>query len=248
VAKQVKDPVVRSFWQNEFSKYVYQNQGQALSPLLNKMGAFLTTPLVRNMVGREECAIDFREVLDQGKILLVNLAQGKIGEDVSSFLGSLLVTKLYLAALSRIEVPERKRRDFYLYVDEFQNFVASESFDSILSEARKYRLSLILAHQYIGQLSEKLRLAIFGNAGTLAVFAVGPEDAEYLENEFRPRFDRYDLIGQDKYHAYIKLAIEGKTSEPFSARTLPPFYAFEPQGNREKVIFLSRRSYAQGKA
>lgn len=243
VIEEVKDPVVKSFWQNEFPKYLYQYKGEALAPIQNKLGAFLTVPLVRNIVGQEESKIDFREVIDKGKILLVNLAKGRIGEDVSAFLGSLIVTKLQLAAISRIDVPEKERRDFYLHVDEFQEFVASETFEGILSEARKYRLCLALAHQYTGQLGEGLRKAIFGNVGTIIVFPVGPENGESLEGEFYPPFGRQDLTAQDKQHVYLKLAIDGKTSKPFSALTLPPFWNYKPQGNQDEVVRLSRASY-----
>lgn len=244
IVEEVTDPVVKSFWQNEFPKYLYQYKGEALAPIQNKLGAFLTVPLVRNIVGQEESKIDFSEVIDRGKILLVNLAKGRLGEDVSSFLGSVIITKIQLAAMSRIDVPEKERRDFYLYVDEFQEFVASETFEGILSEARKYRLCLVLAHQYIDQLDHELRKAIFGNVGTIIAFPVGPENGECLQNEFYPEFDRQDLIGQDKYHIYLKLAIEGKQSQPFSATTLPPFFNFQPQGNREEMIHLSRVSYS----
>jgi len=244
IVEEVKDPVVRSFWQNEFPKYLYQFKGEALAPVQNKLGAFLTVPLVRNIVGQEESRIDFREVIDQGKILLVNLAKGRLGEDISSFLGSLIVTKLYLAALARIEVPEPNRKDFYLYVDEFQEFVASEAFEGILSEARKYRLCLVLAHQYLGQLDEELRKAIFGNVGTIIAFPVGPENGEFLEREFYPEFSKLDLIAHEKHHIYLKLAIDGKQSQPFSAFTLPPFYNSKRRGNRPEVIESSRAEYS----
>jgi len=244
IVEEVKDPIVKTFWQNEFPKYLYQFKGEALAPIQNKLGAFLTVPLVRNIVGQEESRIDFREVIDKRKILLVNLAKGRLGEDISSFLGSLIITKLYLAALARIEVPESNRRDFYLYVDEFQEFVASETFEGILSEARKYRLCLVLAHQYIGQLDEELRKAIFGNVGTIIAFPVGPENGEFLEKEFQPEFDRQDLIAHDKHHIYLKLAIDGKQSEPFSALTLPPFANYKPQGKGDEIIVLSRTCYS----
>ncbi len=244
VLKEIKDPVVRSFWQNEFPKYLYQFKGEALAPIQNKLGAFLTVPLVRNIVCQAESKLNFREVINQGKIFLVNLAKGRIGEDISSFLGSLIVTKLQLAALSRIDTPEQKRRDFYLYLDEFQNFIVPETFESILSEARKYRLCLILAHQYIGQLGESLRKAVFGNVGTVITFPVGPENGDFLEKEFHPEFNGHDLIAHDKYHIYLKLAIGGKTSKPFSAYTLPPLYRFHAQGNTERIISFSQSLYS----
>ena len=243
VLKDIKDPVVKSFWENEFPKYLYQFKGEALAPIQNKLGAFLTVPLVRNIVCQKESRLNFKEIIDQGRILLVNLAKGKLGEDICSFLGSLIVTKLQLASLSRIDIPEEKRRDFYLYLDEFQNFVVPETFESILSEARKYRLCLILSHQYIGQLSESLRKAIFGNVGTIIAFPVGPENGEFLEKEFYPVFKRHDLIAHDKYHIYLKLAIDGKTSKPFSACSLAPFYRFKIQSNKNKIRALSRYKY-----
>ncbi len=242
--EKVKDPIVRSFWQNEFPKYLYQYKGEALAPIQNKLGAFLTVPMVRNIVGQDQSKIDFREVIDKGKILLVNLSKGRIGEDVSSFFGSLIITKIQLAAMSRVDVLENERKDFYLYVDEFQEFVASEAFETILSEARKYRLCLTVAHQYMGQLDEGLRKAIFGNVGTIISFPVGQENGEILQKEFYPKFDRQDLVAHDKYHIYLKLAINGKQSQPFSALTLPAFYKFEQQKNKDKIIMHSRKYYS----
>jgi type IV secretory pathway TraG/TraD family ATPase VirD4 len=245
VIEKIKDPIVRSFWKNEFNRYLYQFKGEALAPIQNKLGAFLTTPLIRNIVGQVKTKIDFRWVMDNQKILLVNLAKGRIGEDNASFLGSLIVTKLQLAAMSRIDIPEEQRKDFYLFVDEFQNFVSIETFEDILSEARKYRLCLTLAHQYIGQLDGDLRKAIFGNVGTIIAFPVGAENGEVLAKEFYPEFGRGDLIAQNKHHIYLKLAIDGKTSKSFSALTLAPFYGFERQGKKEKVIEGPRVRYAK---
>ncbi len=244
IVERVKDPIVKSFWKNEFPKYLYQFKGEALAPIQNKLGAFLSVPLMRNIVGQAENKVDFRRLMDKQKILLVNLAKGRIGEDNSSFLGSLIITKLQLAAISRIDISEEQRKDFYLFVDEFQNFVATETFDGILSEARKYRLCLALSHQYIGQLDERLSKAIFGNVGTIITFPVGAENGESLEKEFYPEFNRGDMINHGKHHIYLKLAIDGKTSQAFSAVTLPPFYGFQTQGNQEKIIMLSRARYA----
>jgi type IV secretory pathway TraG/TraD family ATPase VirD4 len=244
IVEKIQDPIVRTFWKNEFSKYVYQFKGEALAPIQNKLGAFLSTPLIRNIVGQPKSKIDFRWVMDNQKILLVNLAKGRIGEDNSSFLGSLIITKLQLAAISRIDIPEEQRKDFYLFVDEFQNFVSTETFEGILSEARKYRLCLTLAHQYIGQLDEDLTKAIFGNVGTIIAFPIGAENGEMLGKEFYPEFKREDLTNHDKYHIYLKLAIDGKSSKPFSDLTLPPFYKFMPQENKEKLIKVSRLRYA----
>jgi type IV secretory pathway TraG/TraD family ATPase VirD4 len=244
VIKDIKDPVVKAFWQGEFSKYVYQYRGEALTPIQNKLGAFLTVQMVRNIVGQNESKINFREIIDNKKIFLVNLSKGRVGEDVSSFLGSLIVTKIQLAAMSRIDLREESRKDFYLYVDEFQEFVASDAFESILSEARKYRLCLTVAHQYMGQLDDDLRKAALGNVGTIISFPIGPENGQFLEKEFYPEFKRRDLIMQDKYHIYLKLAIDGKPSAPFSAVTLPPFYRFELQGYSNRIIAFSRKYYS----
>jgi type IV secretory pathway TraG/TraD family ATPase VirD4 len=245
VIEKINDPIVRSFFKNEFSKYLYQFKGEALAPIQNKLGAFLSTPLIRNIVGQVNSKIDFRWIMDSQKILLVNLAKGRIGEDNSSFLGSLIITKLQLAAISRIDIPEEQRKDFYLFVDEFQNFVSTETFEGVLSEARKYRLCLTLAHQYSGQLDEDLTKAIFGNVGTIIAFPIGAENGEMLGKEFYPEFKREDLTNHDKYHIYLKLAIDGKSSKPFSALTLPPFFKFNRQGNKEKIIEMSRMRYAR---
>jgi hypothetical protein len=182
-------------------------------------------------------------VMDSGKVLLVNLAKGRIGEDSSSFLGSLLTTRLQLAAISRIDAPEEQRRDFHLYVDEFQSFVTTETFDTILSEARKYRLCLVLAHQYMGQLDDRLRKAVFGNVGTTIAFPVGPENGESLEKHFYPDINREDLVDHPAHHIYLKLAIDGKTSKPFSAYTLPPFHGYRSQGTQGLVVRRSRDQY-----
>ncbi len=245
VVEGIRDPVVKSFWQGEFSKYVYQFKGEALAPIQNKLGAFLTSPMIRNIVGQSECRVDFRRVIDQGKILLVNLAKGRVGEDGSAFFGAVIVAKLQLAAMSRIDVPEDRRRDFYLYVDEFHNFVANEAFEGILSEARKYRLCLTIAHQYLDQLDEQLRSAVFGNVGTIVSFPVGPVNGEHMERQYYPEFTGRDLVEHEKYHIYVKLAIDGKTSKPFSAITLPPFHRLTVQGMKARLIEHSRAKYSK---
>ncbi len=242
VVAKITDPVVKSFWVDEYPKYPEAFKSEAIAPIQNKVGQFLSTALIRNIVGQVKSAFNLREVMDQGKILILNLSKGRIGEDASALLGAMMITKIQLAAMSRIDIPESERKDFYLYVDEFQNF-ATESFVNILSEARKYRLNLILAHQYIAQLDEKVRSAIFGNVGTIICFRVGAEDAEILAKEFAPRFTETDLVNLDKYHIYVKLMIDGVTSEPFSAVTLPPI--FESYGNKEKIIRVSRERYSE---
>jgi CxxC-x17-CxxC domain-containing protein len=244
VIDKITDPVVRSFWVDEYSKYPDKFQSEAIAPIQNKVGQFLSSPLIRNIVGQVTSSFSVREIMDQGKILLLNLAKGKIGEDNSGLLGAMMITKIQLAAMQRVDIPkEEDRRDFYLYVDEFQNF-ATESFANILSEARKYRLNLILAHQYIEQLDEKVCAAVFGNVGTIICFRVGAADAEFLEKEFTPQFTPEDLVNLPKYNAYLKLMIDGVASDPFSATMLPPFRLDEKDDNREKIIRVSREHYA----
>ncbi|MBX4191670.1 MAG: type IV secretion system DNA-binding domain-containing protein [Candidatus Doudnabacteria bacterium] len=245
IVDNIKDPVVKSFWVDEFANYNDKFRNEAIAPIQNKVGQFLSSVIVRNIVGQTKSSIDLRDIMDNRKIFLINLSKGRIGEDNSALLGAMIITKLQLAAMSRVDMPEEERKDFYLYVDEFQNF-ATESFANILSEARKYRLNLIVAHQYIGQLVQEkntvVRDAIFGNVGTLIVFRVGADDAEFLEKEFDPTYLLNDLVNLTKYHIYLKLMINGVSSTPFSATTLAPIA--EPTGNVEKVIKVSRERYA----
>src|SRR3989339_65971 len=244
VINKITDPVIKSFWVEEYSKYPDRFQAEAIAPIQNKVGRFLSSSMMRNIVGQVQSAINLRDIMDNKKILLLNLSKGRIGEDNSALLGAMIITKIQLAAMSRVNIPEDKRNDFYLYVDEFQNF-ATDSFANILSEARKYRLDLIMAHQYILQLSESVRAAVFGNVGTIISFRIGAEDAEFLAKEFNPRFDELDLVNLSKYNIYLKLMIEGVASEPFSATTLPPVP--EPDDWQEildKVIKVSRERYS----
>jgi CxxC-x17-CxxC domain-containing protein len=242
VIDKIQDPVVKSFWVEEFAKYPDRFMAEAVAPIQNKVGQFLTSPLIRNIVGQTKSAIDIREVMDKEKILIMNLSKGRIGEDTSALLGAMLITRLQLAAMSRVDIPEEERKDFYLYVDEFQNF-ATEAFAAILSEARKYRLDLILAHQYIAQMEETVRDAVFGNVGTIISFRVGAQDAEYLEKEFAPEFSAQDLVNLDFAQIYLKLMIDGIASRPFSATTLAPFSKPE-ESHKEKIIRVSRERYA----
>ncbi|MFH1098714.1 MAG: type IV secretion system DNA-binding domain-containing protein [Candidatus Uhrbacteria bacterium] len=249
VVANIQDPVVKSFWVDEYARYPDKFQTEAIAPIQNKVGQFLSSPLVRNIVGQVKSTIDIRSIMDEGKILIMNLAKGGIGEDNSGLLGAMMVTKIYLAAMERVNVPELERKDFYLYVDEFQNF-ATDSFSDILSEARKYRLDLTIAHQYIGQLmtdtSTRVRDAVFGNVGTIVCFRVGAQDAEFLEPEFMPTFVQEDLVNLAKWEVYAKLMINGVTSDPFSAHTLPPIEVLhERTGNTEKVIRASRERFAR---
>ena len=249
VVERVTDPVVKSFWVNEFARYTERYEIEATAAIQNKVGQFISNPLIRNIIGQVKSKIDIRKIMDEGKILIANLSKGKIGEDNSRLLGALLITKLQLAAMSRVDIPEQERRDFLLYVDEFQNF-ATEAFVNILSEARKYRLSLTLANQYLGQLDEmtatgkstRIREAIFGNVGTMIIFRVGAEDALFLEKEFGPNVSAQDLINLPKYNTFVKLMVDGITTTPFSAQTLP--LPPKPKAsNVAKIIKISREKY-----
>ncbi|MFC1663687.1 CxxC-x17-CxxC domain-containing protein [Patescibacteria group bacterium] len=242
VIDKVTDPVVKSFWLQEFARYSQRYEVEATAAIQNKVGQFISAPLIRNIIGQVGSSIDMRKVMDDGKILILNLSKGRVGEDSSRLLGALLITKLQIAAMSRVDIPEEKRKDFYLYVDEFQNF-ATESFVNVLSEARKYRLSLILGHQYITQMSEEVRDSVFGNVGTIVCFRVGAEDAEFLEKELIPEFDASDLVNLTKYNIYLKLMIDGMAGRPFSAETLGPWPNPE-KSNKEKIIMVSRERYS----
>jgi CxxC-x17-CxxC domain-containing protein len=244
VVDYISDPVIKSFWINEYAKYPDRFQQEAIAPIQNKVGRFLSSPMMRNIIGQVHSSINIREVLDGNKILIMNLSKGRIGEDNSALLGAMMITKIQLAAMSRVNVHEAQRKDFFLYVDEFQNF-STESFANILSEARKYRLDLTLAHQYIMQLDEKVAAAIFGNIGTMCIFRVGAEDAEVLLKEFEPQFDENDLVNIPKYHCLTKLMIDGISSEPFLANSLPLPQINDNQAKIvEKIIDNSRQQYA----
>jgi len=241
VLKKVTDPVIKSFWVNEFARYSERYEVEATAAIQNKIGQLISAPLIRNIIGQVKTAINIRKIMDEGKIFIVNLSKGRIGEDASKLLGALVVTKLQLAAMSRVDMPEAKRRDFFLYVDEFQNF-ATGSFIDILSEARKYRLNLIIAHQYISQMEDRVRDAVFGNIGTLISFRVGAEDAEYLEKEMTPEFDAGNLVNLDKFQIYLKLMIDGIAGKAFSAETLPPA-PLPLIDNEKKIIKSSQERY-----
>ena len=218
---QIKNAQVRDFWAKEYENYPARFRMEAIAPIQNKVGAFLANPVLNKILTQTKSAFYLRRVMDEGKILLVNLAKGKIGEDTSMLLGALLITRVGLAALSRADIPEEDRKDFHLYIDEFQNFTTL-SLASMLSELRKYRVNMIFAHQYLSQLDPQVRDAILGNVGTLISFRLGVTDAEILEKEFYPEFSIRDLISLPNYHVYLKLMINGMISEPFSARILYP--------------------------
>ncbi|MBP9827768.1 type IV secretion system DNA-binding domain-containing protein [Patescibacteria group bacterium] len=240
IVKNIKDPIVKQFWVQEFAAYDAKFATEAVAPIQNKIGQFISSEVIRNIVAQANSSINLREIMDKGKIFIINLSKGRVGEDAMRLLGGMLITKMQVAAMERVNMPEKERRDFYLYVDEFQNF-AVDSFASILSEARKYRLSLIMAHQYITQLSEPVRDAVFGNVGTIISFRVGSMDAEFLETEFAPRFTANDILNLPKYAIYLKLMIDGVASQPFSAATLPPIA--QRTGSMEKVVQQSRERY-----
>jgi len=250
VVDKVTDPVIKAFWLTEYANYDQKYERESTAAIQNKIGQFVSNPLMRNVLGQVKSSIDMRKIMDEKKILIVNISKGMVGEDSSRLFGAMLITKLQLAAMSRQDIPEEQREDFYLYVDEFQNF-ATESFANILSEARKYRLNLVLANQYLGQLEEmgatgkssKVKDAVFGNVGTIIVFRVGAEDAEFLEPEFAPDILIEDFVNLGKYHVYLKLMIDGITSSPFSAQTLPPIEKLVVS-EKDKIIFASRERYS----
>jgi len=244
IVYKVQDPVIRDFWEKEYTQMMTNPRlhTEAIAPIQNKVGRFLASSTIRNIVGQRTSSLDIEDIINSGKILLINLSKGQIGADNANLLGSLLISRINFAAMQRVRIPEEERRDFYLYADEFQNF-ASGSFASILSEARKYRLSLHLTHQYIEQLPEEMQEAVFGNVGTMAVFTVGSPDAQVLEKEFVPYFTAEDLISLDRYHLYVKLSIDGMTSKPFSAISLTP-----PEGKTyqsREAVDLSRMTYGR---
>lgn len=218
---RVSDPTVRSFWDHEFAGWNQKFRAEATAPVLNKIGAFASSPLLRNIIGQARSTIDLRAIMDDGRVLLVNLSKGRIGDDASSLLGSFLVTAIQLAAMSRADLPEDERRDFFLYIDEFQNF-ATDSFSTILSEARKYRLSLTVANQFLAQMDEKTLSAVIGNIGTMVVFQMGAQDAEVLADQLGGTLTDQDLLTLPRYNAYVRLLIDGHPSRPFSLRTLQP--------------------------
>jgi len=216
----VRDEHIHVFWKNEFEKYSPTLRNEAITPILNKTGLFISSLPLRNIVGQKTSSFRMQRILDDGKILIVNLSKGKIGEDACALLGSMLVTSIQLAAMHRATQEEHKRKPFYLYIDEVHSFLTL-AFTDILAEARKYKLSLFITHQYIHQLQEPVRKAIFGNVGTIISFRVGAEDAEYLAREFHQTFTEEDLINLPRYFMYLKLMIDGTTSQPFSASTIP---------------------------
>lgn len=244
IVNLISDPVMKEFWLKEFAQ-MKGNQKlitEAVSPIQNKVGQFLNASTIRNIVGQPKSTIRIDDIINHGKIFFVNLATGRIGENNSSLLGAMIISQLQFAAMRRVDMPETSRRDFYVYADEFQKF-ATDSFATILSEARKYRLNLVLTHQYIEQMPETVREAIFGNVGTLQTFTVGPGDAAFLEKEFTPTFLAQDIINLGRFEMYLKLQIDDMSSQPFSARSLAPMG--NRTGSREEAVRLSRSQFSK---
>lgn len=242
VMPHVTDPVMIKFWDKEFNRWEARQQTEAVAPILNKVGQFVSSPLIRRIISEKKSNIDLEKIMDEGKILLVNLSQGRMGEDNAALMGAMIITKIQLSAMRRANKPKGSYKDFWLYVDEFQNF-ATSSFIKILSEARKYRLGLTLANQYVEQIGEEIMAAVKGNAGTLVNFLVGIDDAKRLVGEYGGLFDENDLVGLGRGEVIVKLAIDGLTSRAFFAKTLLP--AKSVNQNREKVLKVSRERWAK---
>ncbi len=244
VVRKITDPIVHAFWINEFEKMDPKMRIEAASPILNKVGQFLSSPIIRNIVGQPKSTLDLRFAMDRGKIIIVNLSKGKIGEDNSALLGAMMITKFQLDAMSRANIPADERRDFYLYVDEFQNF-ATDSFATILSEARKYKLNLTMANQYIAQMAEEVADAVFGNVGTLVSFQVGFDDAEKIAGQFGDEELITDLVALQVGNVYTRLLVDGMPTKVFSSTTFPPSEIVRDTERREKLIRASRERYTK---
>jgi hypothetical protein len=242
VLSYVRNGLVLAFWKGEFDKYTNGFRTEAIAPILNKMGVFAASEPLRNILGQKTRSFRMQQVMDEGKILIVNLSKGKVGEDAASLLGSILVTSMQLSALHRASQQEEKRRPFYLYIDEMHSFLTNSLAD-MLAEARKYKLSLFLTHQYLDQIDEQIRSAIFGNVGTIISFRLGAVDADSIEKEFHPPFDRNELVGLPAHYVYLKLLIDGIISAPFSARTLPRQTV--DISCKDEIIVVSKRKFTR---
>ncbi len=243
----VQDPVVRRYWTDQIAQTSDFHKSEVLDYTVSKFGRFVTNKMMRNIIGQSQSSFDLRKVMDEGKILIVNLSKGLIGEENSNFLGLILVPKILAAAMSRSDIPEAQRKDFYLYVDEFQNF-ATDTFADILAEARKYRLNLVVANQFIGQIDESVKNAVFGNVGTMISFRVGVTDANYLQHEFAPTFSENDLVNVERFHAYVKTQVQGEPVPPFSVDTTKDINKWKNMLNPQvgqAVKELSRLKYGR---
>ena len=244
---KVQDPIIRRYWTDQIAQTSDFHKSEVLDYITSKFGRFVTNKLIRNIIGQSQSSFDLRRVMDEGKILLINLAKGSLGEENSNFLGLILVPRVLMAAMSRVDVDMDKRRDFYFYVDEFQNF-ATPDFAVILSEARKYRLGLCVANQFIGQVEEEVKNAVFGNVGTIVAYRVGVSDAGYLAHEFTPVFGEDDLLNVERYHAYVKTIVNNEPVPPFSLDTtkdLSKIKAMESPRIAEIIKEMSRLKYGR---
>jgi hypothetical protein len=244
---KVKNPIVKEFWEKEYAQSLKgQQSADMLSYVISKLGRFIGNEVMRNIIGQPKSSFDLRDVMDNRKILLVNLSKGSLGDINADLLGFILVSKLQITALSRTDIPENQRKDFYLYLDEFQNFT-TDTVGTILSEARKYRLDLNLTHQFIAQLSDEIREAVFGNVGTVVSYRVGVEDSEMMAKQLAPVFDEYDLINVPNYHCFVRLLAKNQPQRPFSMKAAPP-----PSGGdeelRRNLYELSRLKFGRPKA
>jgi len=246
IIRQVRDPLVRHYWEKEFASFPERLLPEIVSPVQNKIGAYLANRPLRNILGQTKSTINLDHIMSNSGILIVNLAKGRLGEEAANLLGSLLVTKFQLQAMARASLPEEERPDFYFYIDEFHNFT-TESFADLLAEARKYRLSLILVHQYLEQLSEQVRSALLANVGTMVVFRVGPEDAQLLAKEFEPYYSWGDLVNLSAHEVYYKMLSSSQVSRPYPAITLPPPKPpqSDPESYKQKLIDISRQRYGR---
>ena len=245
IIASIEDQVVKNFWTNEFASWSEKFDSEAIMPILNKIGQFVSNTIIRNIVGQEENKIDMPFIMDNRKILLVKLPKGILQEENTSLLGSMIITKIYQAALARADIAENQRVPFFLYVDEFQNF-ATDSFANILSESRKYKLSLSMAHQYVSQLSDVVKKTVFGNVGSIISFRIGPEDALLMEKEFEPKFSAQDIVNLGVREIYMKLSIDDEVKEAFSARTLS--VPKSPFNYRDQIVQYTRENYCRLKA
>jgi energy-coupling factor transporter ATP-binding protein EcfA2 len=241
VIRQIKDPFIKNFWAEEFASYDPRFMREAIAPIQNKIGQFLMNPPIRNILGQVKSKIDFRFMMDTGRVFIANLSKGKLGADKANLLGSLLTTQFQLAAMSRADTPEHERRDFHLFLDEFHNFT-TDSFAAILAEARKYRLCLTLSHQYVDQLSIEVRQAVFGNTGTIISFRIGYADAEILAKDFANTFIPRQFVDLDRYQIFVRLMEGGVASTPFPAKTMSPIGTTHSRA--QKLVQRSRDKYS----
>ena len=244
---KVKDPLVRRYWTDQIAQTSDFHKSEVLDYIVSKFGRFVTNATIRNIIGQSKSAFDFRQVMDAQKILLINLSKGKLGEENSNFLGLVIIPKLLVAAMSRQEIPEDDRKDFFLYVDEFQNF-ATPDFATILSEARKYRLGLTVANQFIGQMDEDVKNAVFGNVGTFISYRLGVTDASFVAREFQPIFSEHDLQNVERFHIYMKTIVNNDPVPAFSVDLTKDMKAFKEEANEKiarAVIELSRLKYGK---